>query len=191
MVHADMVSETERTEEQALSRFRLSDDDVPIHTPVLNVLFGALDKVVEKAYLRQQTQQTASTSSKRSFARQQAVTTRLQSVAGARQQVDYYYRIARDSSVRTVCEVGFNAGHSAALWLTASPTIHLVTFDTFSQPFSYASLEFLLSRFPRRITAHGGYSLHTVPRVDVENGCDLVHVDGLHMYRSVTGFFEQ
>jgi len=31
--------------------------------------------------------------------------------------------------MRTVCEVGFNWGHSAALWLDSNPNVRVLSFD--------------------------------------------------------------
>ena len=36
-----------------------------------------------------------------------------------------HYSIARNSCVRTICEIGFNTGHSAML--EANPTAHVIT----------------------------------------------------------------
>ena len=36
--------------------------------------------------------------------------------------------------VRTICEIGFNAGHSAAMWLFAAPTAHVYMFDLWYRP---------------------------------------------------------
>jgi hypothetical protein len=40
-----------------------------------------------------------------------------------------YISLARLPEVRTICEIGFNAGHSAALWLLANPKAMVIMFD--------------------------------------------------------------
>jgi len=107
---------------------------------------------------------------------------RLGSIAGDRPQSDYYYRVAAAPDIRTVCETGFNAGHSAALWLTANAAAHVHSFDLFGPRASGTRTAALLqSRFPGRLTVHKGDSVRTVPIATLPP-CDLVHVDGRHDY---------
>ena len=107
------------------------------------------------------------------------------SIAAAPAQARYYSRLAAAPDIRTVCEVGYNVGHSAVVWLLASPTSRLVTFDLFSSALGLASLSFLEARFPGRIEAVRGDSRRELPRAQLSAPCDLVHVDGRHEYRFV------
>ncbi|ELR12831.1 uncharacterized protein ACA1_093780 [Acanthamoeba castellanii str. Neff] len=45
------------------------------------------------------------------------------------EQAHYYAAVGRLPFVRTVCEIGFNAGHSATVWLTSQPGLRLQSFD--------------------------------------------------------------
>lgn len=45
------------------------------------------------------------------------------------EQAHYYTAVGRLPFVRTVCEIGFNAGHSATVWLTSQPGLRLQSFD--------------------------------------------------------------
>lgn len=88
--------------------------------------------------------------------------------------------------------MGFNVGHSAAVWLLAHPLATLVTFDLFATAMGFAALEFLEARFPGRIEAHRGDSRREVPsarRVHGQPRCDVVHIDGRHEYRFVLADF--
>ena len=108
---------------------------------------------------------------------------RMGSIAAWPTQVDYYFRIAASPAVRTVCEIGFNAGHSAAVWMSASDRIKLDTFDLFETQMGRAALEFLQAEYPGRINAHAGDSQRVVPLANITDGhCDVVHVDGRHQY---------
>ena len=40
-----------------------------------------------------------------------------------------YIKAAASPCVRRVCEIGFNRGHSAALWLRANPEVEVLAFD--------------------------------------------------------------
>ena len=51
------------------------------------------------------------------------------SIAVDDEQVDYYTRLANSDARQHVCETGFNAGHSAAVWLSASSRTSVTSFD--------------------------------------------------------------
>lgn len=87
--------------------------------------------------------------------------------------------------VHTVCEVGFNAGHSATVWLDSLDT-KLKSFDLFRLPYSNASSSRLATVYPGRIEFFKGPSQVTVPQYisSVRGGtqplCDVWFVDGDH-----------
>ena len=95
--------------------------------------------------------------------------------------------VANEPRVRTgcVCEIGFNAGHSAIMWLHGTGA-RLVEFDLQSLPYSTASRRFAETTFPGRVAFHVGKSRNTLPQyvASVRNGtappCDLWLVDGDH-----------
>ena len=91
--------------------------------------------------------------------------------------------------VRRVCEIGFNAGHSAALWLegTQSQVEHVVSFDMLDHPYSAAMQQLLTALYgEQRISWHGGDSTKTVAAFAArvasgeEPPCDLWYIDGGH-----------
>jgi hypothetical protein len=108
-----------RTADQALRRTTLGPADVPQHYPELDRLFGEIDVVVTAVFDRN----SSASQGVWHTAEERAIITRLGSIAAVRTQLDFYYRVASGPGIRTVCEIGFNAGHSAALWLSASPSI--------------------------------------------------------------------
>ncbi|KAL1518571.1 hypothetical protein AB1Y20_002859 [Prymnesium parvum] len=114
-----------------------------------------------------------------------AVVRRLQSVAAWPAQAEYYAAAARRPGVSTICEVGFNAGHSAVVLLEANPTARLEAFDTFNLPHSAATLAYVQRRFPGRVSAHKGLSRLTVPAARLRAPCDLVIIDGRHEFEFV------
>lgn len=96
--------------------------------------------------------------------------------------LEWACRVARTTSVNTICEVGFCAGLSALLLLEAAPQARVVSFDLGDFPWSrYANnrLKELYSpeRFPGVIF---GDSAVTIPRAvkTQELRCDMVFVDG-------------
>jgi hypothetical protein len=110
-----------------------------------------------------------------------AVRARIGGIAASNTQMSYYSKVAaalpRGSSI---CEVGFNVGHSAAVFLHANPDVTLHTFDLFRAKEMRACLEFMQRLFPGRIHAHRGDSRLTVPNATITPKCALVHVDGKH-----------
>ncbi len=58
--------------------------------------------------------------------------------------------------IRTVCEVGFNAGYSAAVWLESNPTVKVIDFDMQDQPFKKNCVAELQRLHPGRLELHAG-----------------------------------
>ncbi|MCX7421412.1 MAG: FkbM family methyltransferase [Planctomycetia bacterium] len=81
-------------------------------------------------------------------------------------------------------EIGFNAGHSAAIMLLANPQLTVRAFDTCWLKYSKPCAEFLNSLFGDRLTLIEGHSQVTVAS-DVEVGYDLVHIDADHTFEAV------
>ena len=87
------------------------------------------------------------------------------------------------SFVETVCETGFNAGHSTLLWLLANPSAKVYSFDLGRHPCTAPMADYLKKRFPDRFTITFGNSTETLPRFRRENPdvkCDLMIIDGGH-----------
>lgn len=80
-----------------------------------------------------------------------------------------------------VCEIGFNAGHSAALWLSANPESTVSVFDLWSHSYADAGFDFLKQRYGSRITAYKGDSITTLQSTKLPR-CDVISVDGGHDY---------
>ena len=93
--------------------------------------------------------------------------------------------LAEESHGGVACEVGFNAGHSAAVLLDSSK-IRLLHFDIMVQPYSNASCEHFERRYGRRFRMHRGNSRRTVKALaqrvasGAEAGCGLWFLDGAH-----------
>jgi len=78
--------------------------------------------------------------------------------------------------------VGFNAGHSALLWLLAGAS-RVISFELGKHKYSQLANEWLSARFPGRLLVVMGDSLQTVPTFHTmftHEKCDIVFVDGGH-----------
>ncbi|KAI0224803.1 hypothetical protein LSAT2_024164 [Lamellibrachia satsuma] len=100
-------------------------------------------------------------------------------------QFRLYYWLARLSWVNTICEIGFNAGHSALQFLAASEKVTVYSFDIGQHNYTRPMANYLGDTFHGRLHLTIGNSLKAVPRFaethhDVK--CDVVIVDGGHTY---------
>lgn len=89
-----------------------------------------------------------------------------------------FVSLAKDLSGGLVCEIGFNAGFSAALWLLANPSLRLHCFDLGEHSYTRPAFDILQNQFGDRIQLQLGDSQVTMKML--VPGYDLVHVDGGH-----------
>jgi hypothetical protein len=91
-------------------------------------------------------------------------------------QVKFYTKYA----LKVVCEIGFNAGHSALAFLNG-PSTKYIGFDMGALPYSNVSAEFLQRSYPTRFQIIWGDSHTTVVKyMNGERKCDVFSVDGDH-----------
>lgn len=77
-------------------------------------------------------------------------------------------------------EIGFNAGHSAAVFLAANPDLQIVSFDINEHPYTDPCARYLQEVFGSRLRVVYGDSRTAVPSFDHGGLYDAVHVDGGH-----------
>ena len=106
-----------------------------------------------------------------------------------RDHVKYFRRALHLPGIETVCEIGFNAGHGAAVWLEGTNVKLLRSFDLpFNAP-AYGARNLSRAIYPGRIEFHDGSSSETLPPFvnSVLSGqqppCDLWYIDGLHTFK--------
>ena len=104
-------------------------------------------------------------------------------------QVVFYLLLARQPWVKQVCEIGFNAGHSALFWLAASHKTNLLSFDIGLHAYSKVMADYISSAYPGRFKIIWGSSTESVPKFVKEEqnsgstiACDVIVVDGGHDY---------
>ncbi|KAK2141539.1 hypothetical protein LSH36_1085g00014 [Paralvinella palmiformis] len=94
-----------------------------------------------------------------------------------------YLGLASHSSVKTICETGFNAGHSTFGWLTINPNAHVYSFDIGVHQYAKPMAEYIRKLHPERFNITWGDSTKTIPifhRQHPEVLCDLIIIDGGH-----------
>lgn len=93
--------------------------------------------------------------------------------------------LASRSTVRSICETGFNLGHSAFNYLTANRNAVVHSFDLGIHRYAHKMAAFMRHHFPQRFFAHFGDSTLTVPKFAQKHPhhrCHLMFVDGGHTY---------
>ena len=106
-----------------------------------------------------------------------------------RRQVESLHHLARnvyDSAYTAnphavACDIGLNAGHSAALWLYAG-FAPVYSFDLLALPHSATAVELLNLVFPGALQTYRGNTWDTLPEFveSDKDTCDLTMVDGSH-----------
>mmetsp|Transcript_16888 Transcript_16888/g.36563 ORF Transcript_16888/g.36563 Transcript_16888/m.36563 type:complete len:309 (-) Transcript_16888:900-1826(-) len=81
--------------------------------------------------------------------------------------------------IRTVCEIGFNAGHSATLFLDSIPHATFYEFDLGDFPWALSNSKLIKGTYGARFNYIKGDSHVTIPEF-AKNGtkCDVIFVDG-------------
>ncbi|ELU16831.1 hypothetical protein CAPTEDRAFT_196905 [Capitella teleta] len=100
-----------------------------------------------------------------------------------------YVKLAQLPFVKTICETGFNAGHSTLIWLTAKNGTKVYSFDLGNHGYAKTMAQHLQSQYPGRLTVTWGDSTKTLPefrKSHPEVTCDLIIVDGGHLVRIAT-----
>lgn len=88
------------------------------------------------------------------------------------------YDIAKKS--RNGMEVGFNGGHSAAIYFFSNPSMKLLSFDICSHRYTEPCLNVLKNNFHFHIEFVKGDSTITIPKYNVNEKYDFIHIDGGH-----------
>lgn len=92
---------------------------------------------------------------------------------------------ARRAGARLIGEIGFNAGFSTQVFLSACPDSRVVSFDLVEHGYTKVAKRIVDRKFPGRHTLVPGDSTATVPRFVRSNPdmrFDLVFIDGGHAY---------
>jgi predicted O-methyltransferase YrrM len=104
-------------------------------------------------------------------------------------QTDFLRSIVNNELINNVMEIGFNAGHSAEIFLSSNKNIKLVSFDIGSHEYVTLGKEFIDRTYSGRHRLIIGNSLETVPNYYKQEGnkFDLIFIDGGHEYDVAKG----
>lgn len=98
-------------------------------------------------------------------------------------QVDHLARMCKGFDQEgDVVEVGFNAGHSATVFLENTDR-NVISFDILEEGnIASVAKEYIDMTYPNRHTLVVGDSRETVPEFEFENGICAIFIDGEHSY---------
>ena len=71
-------------------------------------------------------------------------------IASSDKQLRHYFEVARAPFVKSICETGFNAGHSAAVFLNANPRATVLSFDLGQFEYTLSTLKLMKEMFKDR-----------------------------------------
>ncbi len=100
-------------------------------------------------------------------------------------QVERLKELIQKDNIINVMEIGFNAGHSAEVFLSTNPKIHLTSFDIGFHDYVKIGKEYIDKTYPNRHNLIIGNSTISVPKYIEENPnkkFDLIFIDGGHDY---------
>ena len=110
---------------------------------------------------------------------------------GKVQKKQFQRRLSRISGIRSILEIGLNAGHSAECFFESCKDLeHFVSFDINAFPYTKPAAEYLKQLHPNQFVFIEGDSLATVPafaRKFPEQKFDLIYIDGSHQFENVIG----
>ena len=100
-------------------------------------------------------------------------------------QVNDLIQLTKSSNIKNILEIGFNAGHSAEVFLHNNNHIKLTSFDLGSHAYVHHAKEYIDAAFPNRHDLVLGDSTVTLPEfIKHKTGTtfDVIFVDGGHDY---------
>tara|TARA_Y100001968_G_scaffold290966_1_gene295079 strand:+ start:78 stop:857 length:780 start_codon:yes stop_codon:yes gene_type:complete len=86
--------------------------------------------------------------------------------------------------IDSIIEIGFNAGHSAALWLMINEKINYYGIDIAKREYMKSCASFMANKFGERFNLFIGDSRTEMQEIDkkINQKIDLIHIDGGHTY---------
>ncbi len=108
---------------------------------------------------------------------------------GEIQKQQFQERLSELPQIRSILEIGFNAGHSAECFFESCKNLEsLVSVDVCLYPYTKIAAEYMKNRYPKRFYFVKGDSLQTIPLFSQyfpDKTFDLIYIDGSHFFQHV------
>jgi len=89
-------------------------------------------------------------------------------------------------AANSIMEIGFNAGHSVALYTHANPNITVRSFDICIHKYTKLCAQYITDKTQYDFKLTAGDSKHTLKSYDPTSKFDLIHIDGGHGYNAAS-----
>ncbi|NGX39439.1 MAG: hypothetical protein KR126chlam1_00768 [Chlamydiae bacterium] len=103
---------------------------------------------------------------------------------GGTTQPDFFLDLlSKHPEIRVIGEVGFNAGHSSDLFLSARKNTEVYSFDIMQHPYVRHGKKYIDLKYPSRHTLTAGNSVFSIPNFFSQTErpiFDLIFIDGGH-----------
>ncbi len=109
---------------------------------------------------------------------------------GTKSQLEQFAKqLSKYPHIKTIAEIGLNAGHSAEHFFQQCKKLELfVSFDINAQPYTLHAIEYLSQIYPNRFLFVLGDSVESVPQFSrnaPQLKFDLIYIDGRHHFKWV------
>jgi len=100
-------------------------------------------------------------------------------IACSKSKINFINNILINYPIHNVSEIGFNAGHSAAIFLNSTNINNCTSFDLCTHTYSSMAKQYMKQKYKHRLTIICGNSQVTIPKYN-SHRFDLVFIDGGH-----------
>lgn len=97
-------------------------------------------------------------------------------------EVNILKTLASEDNIKNIFEIGFNAGHSAEIFLSSNDECKVVSVDIGNHDYIKMGKEFIDMKYPNRHNLIISNSLNVFEELDINQKYDLIFIDGCHHY---------
>lgn len=100
-----------------------------------------------------------------------------------KKEIEELQKISSKKNIRNILEIGFNAGHSAEIFLSSNPECNVLSVDIGNHDYLPIGKKYIDLAFPGRHELLIGDSTKIIPNFDTNTKYDLIFIDGGHSFK--------